>query len=88
MNVVDAEYQSSAARIFDLPPNSPHTIYRCNWGLVGAGDDVVTHRCSCGGWEGNSIGAVKHADETTVVLTDSSPFPRLRFPEGYSGPRL
>ncbi len=88
MTAEDVEYLSSAARIFDAPKEIPHNIYRCNWGLVGAGDDVVTHRCSCGSWEGNSIGAIKHADETSVRERPSGRFPRFRSAPNHSGPHL
>lgn len=88
MSEHDIDYQRSAARIFDPPAVTPHDITRCNWGLVAAGDDVTTHRCSCGGFEGNSLGAVKHSDEACVTPYTLTPFPRLRMPDGYTGPRL
>lgn len=88
MTAEDLAHSSSAARIFDPPEEKPHDIYRCNWGLVAAGEDVITHRCSCGGFEGNSIGATRHADEMRNREYVREPFPKLRFAEGYLGRHL
>lgn len=83
----DVEYMSSAARIFDASDDK-HSVSRCNWGLVSPGADVVTHRCSCGGWEGNSVAAVAHMQEVRFAAVEPAPFPKMRVAAGHRGSHL